>query len=210
MVLRFVLWLFSVAFAFLVVTNVWIMWETADAIHTELSDVEPAAVALVLGTSKSKTGGGPNVFFTTRMQAAADLYHAGKVKHLILSGDNETRYYNEPADMLNALLKLGVPRSDMTLDYAGFRTLDSVVRSKEVFGQKKIVIVTQQFHAYRALFISDFYDIEAVSFAAADAEGMSSVLSREWLARPKAVLDLYLLNETPRFLGEKEVIDIKK
>ncbi len=211
-VLKLIFWLVSLVFSFLLVTNIWIMWETAGKIYKEAEEVPDTDVGLVLGTSKRSAGGGDNAFFTTRMEAAANLYHSGKVKHLILSGDNETRYYNEPVDMRNALLELGIPKEDMTLDFAGFRTLDSIVRCKEIFGQKKIVIVTQQFHAYRALFISNFYEIEAVTFAANDAgrPGMASVVSREWLARPKAILDLYLLKQPPKFLGEKEAIEIKK
>ena len=211
-IIKLFFWLVSLAFCFLLLTNVWIMWDTAEKIHTDIGKVPPADVGLVLGTSKRSVGGGANSFFTTRMEAAASLYHAGKVKHLILSGDNETRYYNEPVDMRNALLELGVPKQDMTLDFAGFRTLDSVVRCKEVFGQNKIVIITQQFHAYRAIFISNFYNMDAVTYAAGDAErsGMASVVSREWLARPKAIIDLYLLKQPPKFLGEKEAIEIKK
>jgi SanA protein len=198
----------SGAFAFTVLANVWIVWNTSDRIYSELNQVSATGVALVLGTAKGSMAGGPNSFFTTRMQAAAELYHSGKVKHLILSGDNETKYYNEPLDMMNALLVLGVPKEKMTLDYAGFRTLDSVVRCKEVFGQTEIIVVTQEFHANRALFICDFYGIKAITFAANDAEesGMASAVSREWLARPKAVLDLYLLKQPPKFLGEKEFI----
>jgi len=200
----------SGAFAFTVLANVWIVWNTSDRIYSELHEVSATGVALVLGTAKGSMAGGPNSFFTTRMQAAAELYHSGKVRHLILSGDNETKYYNEPLDMMNALLVLGVPKEVMTLDYAGFRTLDSVVRCKEVFGQTEIVVVTQEFHANRALFICDFYGIKAITFAANDAErsGMASAVSREWLARPKAVLDLYLLKQPPKFLGEKETITL--
>lgn len=210
--LRLFFFLAASAFAFAVASNVWIMWTTVDRIYYTAEDVPAMDVALVLGTSRRSMDGGPNSFFTTRMEAAAALYKSGKVKHLILSGDNTTRYYNEPKDMFNALLALGVRKEDMTLDYAGFRTLDSVVRSKEVFGQNEIVVVTQQFHAYRALFISDFYGIKAVTFAASDADksGMASVVSREWLARPKAILDLYLLRQAPKFLGEKEIIEIRK
>lgn len=210
--LNVLMWLGMLVFVFAITANVWIMWETGDKIYFDLEAIEPADVGLVLGTSKRSVDGGDNSFFTTRMQAAAALYKSGKVKHLILSGDNNTRYYNEPVDMQNALLALGVPREDMTLDYAGFRTLDSVVRAREVFGQQEFVIVTQQFHAYRAIFISDFYGINAISYAANDADksGMTSVVSREWLARPKAILDLYLLKQTPKFLGEKELIEIRK
>lgn len=210
--LRSIILLGTLAFVFAVVANVWIMWETADDIHFAIDEMPPMQVGLVLGTSKRSVDGGPNSFFTTRMEAAAALYRAGKIKHLILSGDNNTKYYNEPKDMYNMLVSLGVDKEDMTLDYAGFRTLDSIVRSKEVFGQQQIMIITQQFHAYRALFICRFYGIKAVAFASEDAaeSGMKAVVSREWLARPKAILDLYILRQPPKFLGDKEEIEIRK
>ncbi|MEQ9375086.1 MAG: ElyC/SanA/YdcF family protein [Imperialibacter sp.] len=202
----------ALVFALVIASNVWIMWKTTDDIHFNVEEIHAVDVGVVLGTSKRSVDGGANSFFTTRIEAAAKLYKAGKVKHLILSGDNNTKYYNEPQDMFNALVQLGVPAQDMTMDYAGFRTLDSIVRSKEVFGQNEIVIITQQFHAYRALFISKFYGIKAVTFASDDAakSGMKSVVSREWLARPKAILDLYVLKQPPKFLGEKEIIEIRK
>ncbi|WOK08905.1 ElyC/SanA/YdcF family protein [Imperialibacter roseus] len=210
--LKMLFMLGALVFAFVIASNVWIMWKTTDDIHFNVEEIPAVDVGVVLGTSKRSVDGGANSFFTTRMEAAAKLYKAGKVKHLILSGDNNTKYYNEPQDMFNALLVLGVPAQDMTMDYAGFRTLDSIVRSKEVFGQNEIVIITQQFHAYRALFISKFYGIKAVTFASDDAakSGMKSVVSREWLARPKAILDLYVLKQPPKFLGEKEIIEIRK
>jgi SanA protein len=210
--LKMLFMLGALAFAFVIASNVWIMWKTTDDIHFNVEEIPDVDVGVVLGTSKRSVDGGANSFFTTRMEAAAKLYKAGKVKHLILSGDNNTKYYNEPQDMFNALVQLGVPAQDMTMDYAGFRTLDSIVRSKEVFGQNEIVIITQQFHAYRALFISKFYGIKAVTFASDDAakSGMKSVVSREWLARPKAILDLYVLKQPPKFLGEKEIIEIRK
>ncbi|WP_226940454.1 MULTISPECIES: vancomycin high temperature exclusion protein [unclassified Imperialibacter] len=211
-ILKMLFMLGGLVFAFVISSNVWIMWKTTDDIHFNVEEIPAVDVGVVLGTSKRSVDGGANSFFTTRMEAAAKLYKAGKVKHLILSGDNNTKYYNEPQDMFNALVQLGVPAQDMTMDYAGFRTLDSIVRSKEVFGQNEIVIITQQFHAYRALFISKFYGIKAVTFASDDAakSGMKSVVSREWLARPKAILDLYVLKQPPKFLGEKEIIEIRK
>ena len=98
--------------------------------------------------------GSPNPFFEKRIETAAELYRIGKIDHFILSGDNRSMYYNEPMAMLKALLKKGVPASAITLDYAGLRTLDSIVRCKQIFGQNKIIIITQPFHSYRALFIS--------------------------------------------------------
>jgi SanA protein len=132
------------------------------------------------------------------MEATARLWKEGKVKYLVLSGNNDSEYYNEPADMQRALEKLGVPASVMTLDYAGYRTFDSVVRCKEVFNQEKITIISQNFHNTRALFIGNHEGIEAIAFAAQDVpDGYSlRTLVREYLARPYAILDVYLLRPT--------------
>jgi SanA protein len=167
-------------------------------------------VALVLGTSHKSVGGGPNPFFEFRIKIAGELYRLGKIDHFILSGDNSTPFYNEPIEMKKALIKEGVPPSAITLDYAGLRTLDSVVRSNAIFGQNKITIITQSFHSYRALFISDFYHIDAVAMVAEDPEldRTFKVRLREYFARTKAVLDLYIFNTAPRYMGEKEKINI--
>jgi SanA protein len=119
-------------------------------------------------------------------------------------------FYNEPMEMRKALILKGVPSSAITLDYAGLRTLDSVVRSKEIFGQNKIIIITQPFHSYRAIFISNYYDIDAVAMVAEepDLEQTFRVRIREYLARTKAVLDLYIFKTAPHHLGEKENINI--
>ena len=126
------------------------------------------------------------------------------VKHILVSGDNRTKYYNEPRDMLQALGDLNIPVSDISLDYAGLRTLDSVVRCKEVFGQDKVTIVTQEFHCYRSLFIANYLEMEAVAVSADNGGPIGNTLAlREVLARSMAVLDLYVLGRSPKFLGEK-------
>ena len=167
-------------------------------------------VALVLGTSSRLVGGGPNPFFVHRMSRASELYRLKKVDHFILSGDNSTKYYNEPETMRGALMALGVPDSVITLDYAGLRTFDSIVRSKEIFGQDSLTIITQPFHSYRALFISDRMNINAVAIVANEpkTENALSVYVREYFARTKAVMDLYILNTAPKHLGQKEPINI--
>tara|TARA_B100001245_G_C22821593_1_gene395362 strand:- start:269 stop:898 length:630 start_codon:yes stop_codon:yes gene_type:complete len=185
--------------------NFWIVSSTQERIYYNINDVPPKRVALLLGTSKRTVEGGTNKYFAERMKAAADLYHRGVIEHIIVSGDNETVYYNEPRDMLNALKELGVPEGSITLDYAGFRTLDSVVRAKKVFGQDDVIIITQDFHCYRALFIADHHELNAVAFSADNKDQLPFNLAlRETLARAKAVFDLYLFDQEPRFLGEQE------
>jgi len=199
--------LFVLLFAF---TNLWIVRSTKSKIYSDVTKLPHHRIALVLGTSHRTSSGSPNPFFEKRIETAAELYRIGKIDHFILSGDNRTMYYNEPMAMLKALLKKGVPASAITLDYAGLRTLDSIVRCKQIFGQNKIIIITQPFHSYRALFISKYYDMDAIAMVAEepDFEYSIKVRVREYLARSKAVLDLYVLKTNPRFMGKKAQIKV--
>ena len=163
-------------------------------------------VALVLGTSKQTARGNPNLHFTQRIEAAAELFKSGKVRHLIVSGDNSVATYDEPTDMRDALVEAGVPTNAITCDYAGFRTLDSVVRAKTVFGLTNFTIVTEEFHCPRALWIAQRHDLNVVAFAAPDlsARWSARVKMREALARTWCALDLYVLNRQPKFSGPPE------
>jgi SanA protein len=208
--MRFVLGAVLLLTVLIGVCNIWIVKSTEDKVYSDVTLLPEHRIGLVLGTSHRLVGGGPNPFFHQRIEMAATLYELGKVDHFILSGDNSSRYYNEPMEMQKALIKKGVPASAITLDFAGLRTLDSVVRSKKIFGQNEITIITQPFHSYRALFISRYYDMDAVAMVADDpqADNTFKVRLREYLARTKAVLDLYVFKTDPRFLGEKEEIII--
>lgn len=209
-VLKWALIAAGLVFCVLLASNIWVVKSTEEDVFTNFNDVPGATVALVLGTSNKLTNGLPNPFFNNRIATAATLYKEGKVTHFILSGDNRTIYYNEPSEMRKALLKWGVPDSVITLDYAGLRTLDSIVRCKEIFGQDKIIIITQPFHSYRALFISHYYNMDAVAIIAQEPieEAAFKVYFREYFARTKAILDLYILKTAPHHLGEKEHLQI--
>lgn len=174
----------------------------------DLEKIPQNKVGLILGTSKKIQSGQPNLYFKYRIKAAAELYHAGKIAYLLVSGDNSLKEYNEPLDMQKALIAQGVPDSVIVLDYAGFRTLDSVVRSEKVFGQKKITIISQEFHNKRALYIARKKGIEAIAYNAQDVGFTSGikVQIREKMARVKVLLDLYLLNTQPKFLGDEIAI----
>lgn len=181
---------------------------TEDKIYEVVDKIPANEVALVLGTSRLIRNKYINKYYQYRLDAAAELYHAGKIKHFILSGDNSRVGYDEPSDMQADLMKLGVPENAMTLDYAGFRTLDSVVRCKEIFSQNKITIISQEFHNERALFLAQHFDMEAIAFNAKMPKIRRKVLMREYLARCKAVLDVYILRKQPKFLGKKVAIEI--
>ncbi|MBL9130222.1 MAG: YdcF family protein [Verrucomicrobiaceae bacterium] len=180
----------------------WIARNARGRCFDSLKAVPVAHTAVVLGTS-SHVGGRANLFFHTRIQAAAALFKAGKVKALIVSGDNSTSEYDEPTAMKDALVKLGVPAAQIVCDYAGFRTLDSVVRAKEVFGQSRVIFVSQHFHNARALYLADAFGIESFGLDARDVPVSKSVKTflREKLACVKAVLDVHILSTRPKFLG---------
>lgn len=176
---------------------------------SEISQLKASQVGIVLGTSP-KTGGHDNKYFQHRMEAAASLYKSGKVKCLLLSGANPSQYYNEPKEMKMALVKLGVPEKVIVLDYAGLRTLDSVVRAKKIFGVNDAIFVSQAFHNHRALFIAQHFGMKASAYNAEDVSVNASVKTRgrEVLARVKMFLDLHILKTQPRFLGEKIALPV--
>jgi SanA protein len=180
-----------------------------DHVFRSVDSVPGKDVALVLGTSKTLRSGKPNLHFKHRMDAAAALYRAGKVQHLLVSGDNHIKSYDEPTDMRDALVAAGVPANAITCDYAGFRTLDSVMRAQSVFGLTNFLIVTEEFHCPRAVWIARRHGLEAVAFAAPDVPMASwsvRVKAREYLARVLCAADLYLLNRSPKFPGPPEPI----
>ncbi|MEL6924932.1 MAG: ElyC/SanA/YdcF family protein [Bacteroidota bacterium] len=206
----------GIGFLLLVLTvaicNQWVLRSTEGQMYSTVDQLPARDVALVLGTIKELPNGRENLYFSNRISAAAALYRSGKVKHFLVSGDNHQRGYNEPEDMQQALMERGIPEEAITLDYAGFRTLDSVVRAKKIFQQDRFVIVSQPFHNHRALFIARRYGIDAIAFNARKVNHLSStkIKFREILARVKAVLDLYILRKQPKFLGEVEELIVNK
>ena len=188
--------------------NIWIVFSTEEKNYYTIGSIPSNDVGLVLGTSKAVLGGKENMFFRYRMEAAARLYKEGKIKFLILSGNHDSVFYNEPNDMKKALMSLGVPENVMTLDFAGFRTYDSIIRCKEVFNQQKFTIISQPTHNARALFLAHQLGIDAVAFAAQDVPTGYKTYLREYLARPKAILDVYLLDRS-KYTSRKE-LEVKK
>lgn len=174
-----------------------------------VSNVPYNKVGLVLGTSPTMPSGKPNYFFTTRINAAAQLYKSGKVSYLLVSGDNGSRRYDEPTAMRDALIAAGVPARAIYLDYAGFRTLDSVVRAKKIFGQTSITIISHRFHNERAIYIAEHHDMKAVGFCAKDARftrrSVMTTVVRESASRVKMFMD-FLTGRKPKYLGEKITI----
>lgn len=165
-------------------------------------------VGLVLGTSNRLVGGGPNPYYTNRIKATLELYKAGKIDYVLVSGDNSTQYYNEPTVFKKDLVKGGIPSEKIFLDYAGFRTLDSMVRAKFIFGLDSVTIISQKFHNERAIYIAEQKGLFAIGYNAEDLSikhGLK-VQIREYFARVKVFIDL-ALNTQPKFFGDK--IEIK-
>lgn len=176
--------------------------------YTSATEIEKNKVGLVLGTSKFSKGGGINLYFKYRILAAVELYQKGKIDFILVSGDNSTKYYDEPTAFKNELISKGVPKNNIFLDYAGFRTLDSMVRAKEVFGQSSITVISQQFHNERAIYLAEKHGITAIGYNAKAIYGNYGLKTRirEYFAKTKAFLDI-ILGIQPKFLGDK--IEIK-
>ncbi len=176
--------------------------------YSDIDRIPKNKVGLVLGTSSRLVEGGINPYYAHRIEATIELFRAGKIDFVLVSGDNGTIYYNEPATIKNDLIKAGIPEDKIFLDYAGFRTLDSVVRAKEVFGLDKVTIISQEFHNERAIYLGSHKGLEAIGYNAKDIGGSEAVKVhiREYFARVKVFIDL-LLNTQPRFYGDR--IEIK-
>lgn len=179
----------------------WISLKTAPFIYENVSSLPHRQVGVVLGTAKYYRTGVINQYYLYRMQGALNAYNSGKVNYLLLSGDNALQSYNEPMTMRRDLIKAGVDPADIVLDYAGFRTLDSIVRTRKVFDTNDFIIITQRFHCERALFIALQLGIQAQCYAVPSPKNMLSVRFREVGARLGALADLFLLKREPRFLG---------
>lgn len=176
----------------------------APYISADSQTLPETRAALLLGTTPKLANGQPNLYFQFRIQAAADLYQQGKVHHIIVSGDHSRQEYNEPDAMRDALIAHGIPAAAITADYAGLRTLDSVVRARDIFGQTRYIIVSQPFHNERAVYLARTHDIEAYGYNAHDVSISSGFKTRirEYGARIKMFWDL-LIGKEPKFGGEK-------
>lgn len=206
-IFKIFLLLFVAGIIFIAWANYSIKKDSEPFVSYNITDVPKAKTALLLGTGKTLSDGTPNAYFYNRIQAAADLFKSGKIQYIIVSGDNSTKDYNEPEDMQQALMESGVPQDKIILDHAGFRTLDSVVRAKDIFSQTKLVIISQKFHNERAVFLARKNGMEAFGYNAADVNKYAGLKTnlREYFAKAKAYWDL-LFGVEPKFGGEKIVI----
>ncbi|MFY0990781.1 SanA/YdcF family protein [Halomonas sp. C05BenzN] len=190
--------------------NLWVLGKTQARIEHELPLCGAERVGIVFGTSHWTRSGVRNPHFDARMSASARLIRLGRIDHLLLSGDNRTRFYNEPVTMWRDLRGRHVRDEDMTLDYAGFSTFDTLTRAREVFGVERALLITQSWHLPRALYIAETLGLEATGCAVPSrpVAGVWRLQAREWVARVATLGDLHVWGREPYFLGPLEPLEI--
>lgn len=199
-----------IAAGFVLAANLWMLARTQERIENDLMLCSAAPVGIVFGTSYWARDGGRNPHYVDRLEAASRLLRLQRVQHLLLSGDNRTRFYNEPVRMWRDLRAANVRNEDMTLDYAGFSTFDTLARAVKVFDVSNTLLITQRWHLPRALFIADALGLDARGCAvpAQPVAGGWRLRIREWLARVAALGDIHLWHREPYFLGPREPLHI--
>ena len=198
-----------IAVILFIITAHWIISsKSKDYVYNDIDIIPENKVGLLLGTSKYNAGGNINAYYKYRIDAAIRLYKAGKIHYVVVSGDNSSKTYNEPGEMKEDLIAGGIPAEKIYPDYAGFRTLDSVVRINKIFGQEKFTVISQKFHNERAIYIAQRHGLEAVGYDARDVNSQYGLKTRirERFARVKVFIDL-LTRKQPKYLGEEIRID---
>lgn len=207
--LKLIVFLILISPVILVLTaNFIIEKASSNKTFSDASQIQKNKVGLVLGTAKLLKNGSVNLYFKHRIDATVELYNSGKIAFVLVSGDNGNKHYDEPTDFKNELINRGIPSEKIFLDYAGFRTLDSVVRAKKIFGLKELTFISQKFHNERAIYLAEKNGVSAVGYNAKDLTGKYGIKTkvREYFARTKAFIDV-LFGVTPKFLGKQ--IEIK-
>lgn len=176
-------------------------------VFNSASEIPFNHVGILLGTSKYSSFGPINRYYQYRIDAALELFTNEKIKYIVVSGDNGKNNYNEPEQMRADLIKGGIDSSRIFLDYAGFRTFDSMVRLKKIFGQNKATVISQLFHNQRAIYIGNKIGVDAIGYNAKDVTGKMGYETnlREKLARVKVFVD-FIIGTKPKYLGEKVII----
>lgn len=182
----------------------YINYKAKDKLYNDVNAIPKNQVGLLLGTSKYTSNNTINLYYKYRLEAAYLLYKNKKVERILISGDNSTSYYDEPSTFKQDLINLGIPEDKIILDYAGFRTLDSVIRANKIFGLDSFTIISQKFHNQRAIYLAQHYNLNVIAFNAKDVKSHYGLRTkaREYLARTKAIIDV-IINTQPKFLGPK-------
>jgi SanA protein len=214
--MRWIKWFLTVlllALSVLLALDIYISYQAQPYIYTDMKNVPPKKAAQLLGTNKYIAKGKKNYYYLYRIQAAVALWKAGKIKAIVVSGTNDSQYYNETRSMYKDLIKAGIPKRYISQDFAGFRTLDSIVRAEAIFDLKEYIIISQKFHLERAIFIARAKGQDVIGFEARSKKGTKAAYKmklREYMARAKAFLDVYILKTEPKFYGKKEKVHYKR
>jgi len=198
--------------AFILFCNLWVVLSTNSRVYDSIDEVKNNSIGLVLGTAKKVAPTSPNPHFEHRMAAAMELFREGKINHLLVSGDGGSRYYNEPRDMTAKLVSLKVPEKAISSDNSGYRTLDSIIRAKKIYGLNEVTIISDGFHVNRALFVARKMGLDAIAFSSQPVKLKYSLNTRlrEYLARVLVVLDLYVFDTQPEQMGDPVSIVVSK
>ena len=172
--------------------------------YDDVNRIPHRNVGLLLGTSKYTIFGRDNEYYQRRIEAAYELYAKGKIDTILISGDNSKKDYNEPETMMADLVALGVPKDRFVLDYAGFRTLDSVVRAKNVFGRDSVTIISQEFHNVRALYLAENVGVDAIAFTAGVGENNGE--ARKLICDSLSYLGIKIDDEANKTRGKNMLI----
>ena len=211
--MKHIIWLLFLGIGFIYMLDKSIAKDAKSAIYTSIQSIPSKNAALLLGTAKYLKNEQPNYFYMYRIQAAARLWKAGKIKAIIVSGSDASAGYDEVTAMHIDLIRAGVPAQYITRDYAGFRTLDSIVRAEGIYGLEDYIIISQKFHLERALYLAKAKGQKAIGYVAKELQGTTAyyrMKAREYLARVKAFLDVYVLGTEPRVYGEKEKVNYRR
>ncbi len=188
----------------------WYVWYSTEPnifAKQEINDPIKAPVAIVFGAAVYSSG--PSPIFSDRLTVAANLYKSGMVQRILVSGDNSEEYYNEPKAGKEFLLKKGIKEGDIILDYAGFRSYDTCIRAYKIFGVEEALLVSQEFHLPRVVFLCSHSGIKSTGISA-DMRAYSNMYKnyfREYLATQLGFYQVLWGDYEPKFLGKEEPID---
>lgn len=193
----------------LIITSLsWIYISTKSNLYSDFEELPYNKVGLIPGCNKYIADGVLNTYYVQRINAGIKLFKNGKIDYILVSGDNAHASYDEPREMRKSLIDSGIPNDKIFSDYAGFRTLDTVIRAKEVFQLREVTFISQNFQNQRGVFIGKYRNINIIAYNAEEKNLKADFKTeiREIFAKVKMLLDLYIIKKEPKFLGDEIII----
>lgn len=205
---KYILIVFSIFVAATFIVGLSTTFMAMNNIYHDIDGIPKYQVGIVFGTTPRMLNGLPNSYYSYRIRGAVDLYKAGKINKILVSGDNRSFKYNEPKAMRKSLEDRGVKPEDIIEDFAGRDTYDSVIRARNIFGLHNHLYITQRFQADRAITMAKWNGIEANAYVVPETKNTfvrMKLYTREYLARVKMLFSL-IFNVDPEILGKYEPI----